>query len=210
MGATSKGVALTFLSNMDATTICNLALAKVGDLAITSLDDPTPEGRFCKLFYTPTEQEVFRLHDWNWATSFAKLSQIAPDPEFAWKYAFGLPTDFVRLLTFNAFEPAMPVNPYQIVGDQLYTDESTAVISYIRKVEDPNLFDPLFVEALVKRLGAKLARPLAGSLDIEKMLNAEYDKALAEARRVDAAQGNPRRRMLWVDSELVNSRYQGL
>jgi hypothetical protein len=195
---------------MDSTTICNLALAKIGDLSILSLDDPTPEARFAKLFYTPTKEELLRLHNWNWATSHSKLSPITPDPLYDWDYAFGLPVDFGRMLTFNSFSPAMPVTPYQIVGNQLYTDDSEAVISYIRKITDENQFDPLFVDALVYRIAAKLARPLAGSLDIEKMNNLSFEKALAEARRIDAGEGSPRRKMQWVDSDLVRSRYTGV
>ena len=195
---------------MDSTTICNLALAKIGDIAILSLDDPTPEARFSKLFYEPTTQELLRLNNWNWATSHAKLSPISPAPLYDWTYAFGLPVDFGRMLIFNSFAPTMPVTQYQIVGNQLYTDESTAVISYIQKIVDENLFDALFVEALVLRLASKLARPLAGSLDIERNLNGQFEKALAEARRIDAGEGIPRRKMLWVDSDLVQSRYSGV
>jgi hypothetical protein len=195
---------------MDATTICNLALAKIGDLALVSLDDPTPEARFCRLFYLPTTQELFRVHDWNWATGYVQLSPITPEPGYDWSYAFGLPTDYSRMLTYNSFAPADPVTPYQIVGNQLYTDDSEAVISYIKSINDENLFDPLFVNALSTRLASKLARPLAGSMDLEKALLQQFEVSLAEARRIDAGEGIPRRRFQWVDSDLVQSRYNGI
>jgi hypothetical protein len=195
---------------MDSTTICNLALAKIGDLSIMSLDDPTPEARFSNLFYIPTKNELLRLHNWNWATSHSRLSAISPDPLYDWLYAFALPVDFGRMLIFNSFSPATPMLPYQIVGNQIYTDESEAVISYIQNITDENRFDPLFVDALVYRLASKLARPLAGSLDIEKINNSYFEKALAEARRIDAGEGIPRRKMQWIDSDLVRSRYTGV
>jgi len=195
---------------MDSTTICNLALAKIGDLSILSLDDPSPEARFSKLFYQPTANEIFRLHNWNWATSHSKLSPVTPSPLYDWDYAYGLPSDFSRLLTFNSFPASAPNDTFQIVGAQLYTDVSEAVISYTRIVDDPNLFDPLFIDALVMRLSAKLARPLAGSLEIERAMNLQYEKSLAEARRIDAGQGIPRRKMLWVNSDLVNARFSGI
>lgn len=194
---------------MDSTTICNLALAKIGDLSILSLDDPTPEARFSKLFYTPTKDELLRLHNWNWATSYARLSPISPDPLYDWDYAFALPVDYGRMLTFNSFSPASPVDAYQIVGKQLYTDHAEAVISYIQNATDENSFDPLFIDALVYRLASKLARPLAGSIDIEKTNNSYFEKSLAEARRIDAGEGIPRRKMQWIDSDLVRSRYTG-
>jgi hypothetical protein len=195
---------------MDSTTICNIALAKIGDLSILSLDDPTPEARFCKLFYTPTINECFRMHDWNWATGYAKLSPIDPPPEYDWAFAYGLPVDFGRLLTFNTFSPAMPVVPYQIVGRELYTDESDAVISYIKNIVDENSFDPLFVNLVSQFLAAKLARPLAGGMDMEKLFNSQAQATLAEARRIDAGEGIPKRKMAWVDSDLVRARYSGV
>lgn len=195
---------------MDSTTICNLALAKIGDLSILSLDDLSPEARFSKLFYAPTRDELLRTNNWNWATSHSKLSPVTPSPLYDWDYAFGLPTDFNRLLTFNSFPASSANDPYQIVGQQLYTDVSEAVISYVRNVEDANQFDPLFVDALVMRLAAKLARPLSGSLEIEKSMNQQYEKSLAEARRIDSGQGIPRRKLLWVNSDLVKARYSGI
>lgn len=194
---------------MDSTTICNLALAKIGDLSIMSLDDPTPEARFSKLFYAPTCQELFRAHNWNWATSFSRLSPIATPPEIGWDCAYALPTDFGRMLIFNSFASRTPTEVYQIVGNQIYTDETYAEISYIRLINDESLFDPMFVECLALKLGSKFARPLAGSLDIEKTLLSEYNRQLNEARRIDASEGVARRKPLFIDSQLVQSRYTG-
>ncbi len=194
---------------MDATTIANLALAKIGDLSIMALDDPTPEARFCNLFYAPTAQELFRVHNWNWATSIAQLSPLSPAPEFNWSYNYALPSDFGRLLSFNQATTYDPLVPYQIMGGALMTDESSAVLTYIRKIVDENLFDAMFVELFALKLGAKLARPLAGSLDIEKVLLAEFQRTLAEARRIDAGETSDRRKPIWVDSQLVASRYSG-
>lgn len=192
---------------MDSTTVCNLALGKIGDQSITSLDDPTPEARFCKLYYDQTAAELFRVHDWNWATGLATLSQLATDPAFAWDNAFQLPADFGRILTLNAFGEGQAHQLFEIVGDQLLTDEGCAQITYIKNVVDPSLFDPLFVEVLALKIGAKLAKPLGGSMDIQARLLQEFKVALAEARRIDAQDGYPRRKPLWVDADVVRARY---
>lgn len=192
---------------MDSTAICNLALAKVGDIAILSLNDPTPEARFCNLFYDQTVNELLSLHQWNWATSFVRLSQTATPPDIAWSYSYLLPVDFGRIITFNAFSPAMPRPTYQLGIGLLYTEESVAEISYVRELTDPDSFDAMFIELLAVRIGSKLARPLAGSLDIEKTLLAEFNRQLNEARRIDASQNFLPRRMAWVESDLVNARW---
>lgn len=58
---------------MDDVTVCNLALARLGDARIVTLADATPEGQFCSLFYSPTLEEVLRSHPWSFATVQAKL-----------------------------------------------------------------------------------------------------------------------------------------
>jgi hypothetical protein len=192
---------------MDSTAICNLALAKVGDIAILSLDDPTPEARFCKLFYEQTINELLRLHQWNWATTFARLSQTTPSPDIAWQYAYLLPVDYGRIITFNAFSSAMPRPTYQLGTGVLYTDESVAEISYVREITNSDEFDPMFVELIALKVGARLARPLAGSLDIEKTLLGEFSKSLNEARRIDASDNFMPRKQAWVESDLVRARW---
>lgn len=192
---------------MDSTAICNLALAKVGDIAILSLDDPTPEARFCKLFYEQTINELLRLHQWNWATTFARLSQTTPSPDIAWQYAYLLPVDYGRIITFNAFSSAMPRPTYQLGTGVLYTDESVAEISYVREITNSDEFDPMFVELIALKIGARLARPLAGSLDIEKTLLGEFSKSLNEARRIDASDNFMPRKQAWVESDLVRARW---
>jgi len=195
---------------MDSTTICNLALAKIGDQMIMSLDDPSLESRFCKLFYSPTLAALLRTHQWNWATGMAQLAQSATPPDFDWDYAYQLPSDFARLLTFNAFKSNEPNVEFDIIGDKLMTDESTGYITYIKDIVDPNLFDPIFVEVLALSIASKLAKPLGGSMDIKQRLEQDLKQLLGEARRIDAADGYPRRKPAWINSDLVKSRYSGI
>jgi hypothetical protein len=194
---------------MDVTAICNLALAKVGDTAIVSLDDPTPEARFCSLFYQQSVDEVIRLHPWNWATTFTRLSPIDPVPDMAWSYSYMLPVDFGRMITFNAFSVAIPRPTYELANGALYTDEDVAEISYVRVVDNPQEFDPLFTDLVATKIASKLARPLAGSLDIEKTLLNEFNNQIAEARKIDAGENFMPRRMSWIESDLVQSRWSG-
>jgi len=63
------------------------------------------------------------------------------------------------------------------------------------------------VEVLALKIGAKLAKPLGGSMDIQARLLTEFKQALAEARRIDAQDGYPRRKPLWVDADVVRARY---
>lgn len=195
---------------MDSTTICNLALAKIGDQMIMSLDDPSMEARFCKLFYSPSLAALLRAHDWNFAVGMTQLSELSTQPEFDWDHQYQLPADFDRILTLNSFHSSEPFADFEIIGDKLMTDETSAWITYVKKSVDPNLFDPMFVELLSLSIASKLAKPLGGSMDIKTRLDSDFRQLLGEARRIDAQDAYPRHKPLWVNSDLVKSRYSGI
>jgi len=191
---------------MDTVTICNLALAHIGDQSILSLDDPSQEARFANLLYDPTRREVLRSHNWNFAVALVQLPMLTDAPPFDWTYAYQLPTDYFKLIQVNAFGSEQPTQNYEIQGRILLSDVEEAKISYVRDITDANYFDSVFTEVLSLRLAARLAKPLAGSMDIATRLNQEYKYMLGEARRIDGVENQLRRKPLWVNSSLVQSR----
>ena len=151
-----------------------------------------------------------RAHEWSYAKQIVTLSQSVTPPVFDWSYSYALPNDFARLIGFNNFNEDDPDVPYEIMGKNLLTDESTANIAYVRRITDPNLLDSISVELLSLRLAQKLAQPLGRSTQMEQVLVAEFEKTLEEARRIDVSTSNGvRLKPQWVNSELVNSRWNG-
>jgi hypothetical protein len=195
---------------MDSTTICNLALQKIGDQSITSLDDNTLESRSCKLHYPVVLAECLMLNTWNFATKLANLSKLTDAPLFDWNYAFQLPADFNRITKLNAFDANDRIATYEINGNTLLTDEDHASIAYICNNPDPSTFTSSFVSIFTLKLAAELAKPLAGSLDLKNQLLQQFERSVAEAGRVDANSTRPRKIEPWVNSALVNSRMSGV
>jgi hypothetical protein len=192
----------------DETTICNLALGKIGSIRIMSLDDATQPARYCKLFYAQGRDEVLRSHAWNFATQRATLSQLAAAPAFGWGYQYQLPTDCLRVLQLNAFEDRQIRPPYVVEQGKLLTDQDTANILYTARVEDANLFDPLFIKALSIKIASDIVTPLTGSRAQAAELMQEFEgmlKNLAAAQ--DAKEDRPKRKAAWVESDLVNARF---
>lgn len=192
----------------DETTICNLALGKIGSIRIMSLDDATQPARYCKLFYAQGRDEVLRCHDWNFATARATLSQLASAPAFGWAYQYQLPTDCLRVLQLNAYEHRESRPPYVVEQGKLLTDQDAANILYTSRVEDANLFDPLFIKALSIKLASDIVTPLTGSRSQAAELMQEFEgllKNLASAQ--DSKEGRPKRKPAWVESDLVNARF---
>ena len=78
----------------------------------------------------------------------------------------------------------------------------------IARVEDGSFYHPLFVHALATMLASRLAGPLTGSRNLPQELLQEYEAITGpRARLADAFEDRVRRKMPWVESDLVNARF---
>ena len=192
------------------TDIVNDALGRLGISPIMALTDATKQAQFSNRFYESTRDEVLASHPWNFATKRAVLAQLATAPEFEWLFAYQLPSDNLRLLQLNGYELGRTLDTWAIEGNKLLTDSDKAEVRYIARVTDTTLYPALFSEALSIKLAAKLCAPLTGRFDQPTALIQEYDKVTGpKARLSDVFQQRNKRRVAWVDSDLVNSRASG-
>ena len=63
-------------------------------------------------------------------------------------------------------------------------DASPLEFLYIARVEDPNAFDPLFIEAFACKLALETCEEIKQSASKKASINSDYKDAIAEARRV--------------------------
>jgi hypothetical protein len=192
------------------TTICNLALSKIGARKIIDITEESNEARACKMFYVECRDEVLRSHRWNFAIKRDTLSEPAAEPAFGWKHGFEIPTDCLRVFECNGWELSRREGNWEIEGRLIMVDEDSADIRYIRRIEDANLFDSIFVEAFATRLGAAITMPINGSGPMAAEMLKQYEGLTSsKARRIDATESRPRRRPAWQNSDLVYSRFRG-
>lgn len=191
------------------TSICNMALTRIGHDFISSLTESTKAGRLCNLHYEPTRDALLRSHPWNFAVRRAELSQIANVPTYEFGYAYALPTDFLRMVRTQS-EAEGDNFEYRIEGQLgssskvLVTDEGTMKIEYIAKITDPTAFDAAFVDVLAQRLAAEIAVPLTDNANMAANHWRIYQDKLREARNMDAQEGTPR----GIDADYwIGSRY---
>lgn len=180
--------------------ICNLALARLGDVANVSSIDP-PEGsvqaQYCAQFYPMVRDALLALHDWSFATKRASLAQLGTGwPE--WDYAYAMPADQINILgvlpsdatddysvsTGCGAAGQYVTQPFSCEADErgrlvIYTDQADAVARYTARVTDTTLFSPLFTDVLVLRLAAALAGPI---------LKGDSGRAMAQALENEARQ----------------------
>lgn len=165
------------------TQVCNLALMKLGQEAISIISDTTDKAAvMCNTIFALLRDEMLRQHPWNFAMSRAQLTASVVDaPDFEFSYFYALPDDFLRLLRLYNDRTR-----FQIEGTNILTDSDTVDILYIAQMEDPTDWDPLFREAFATRLAAEISFGLTGSATLQQSLMSDYMDKLQKAKTVDA------------------------
>lgn len=190
--------------------ICNMALARIGANRINSLTDGSVDARQCDTHYEQTRNALLRSHWWRFASARSVLSQDTVDPEFQWDNQFILPTGFMRLKAVfadNNTRSRTSTHSFAIEGQRLLTDDDAVSIRYIKKVDDPAEFDPLFVEVLVLALAIKLIMPLAQDKGLRRELQEELEPLMRRVRTIDRQETNTIRPSIsWNESRLIDDR----
>tara|TARA_R110000824_G_scaffold3170_2_gene14798 strand:- start:501 stop:1106 length:606 start_codon:yes stop_codon:yes gene_type:complete len=161
--------------------IVNNALVKVGANAILSLTEDSEAARAANLIYEQIRDAVLRDHVWNFAKKRIELAQDSDTPAFEFAFQYTLPSECLRVLRMEDLDMI-----YKIENGKLLTDENPAKILFIYRVEDVNLFDSMFVEALSARLSAELAVTLAESNSLYQNMMEMYQRKILDARSMDA------------------------
>lgn len=156
--------------------ITNMALGHLGiSKEMVDFDtDTTKEAAACRLFYAQARDECLRDFPWAWATRVEELTQDQTTPNDEWTYSYDLPSDIIRISRiFSGFRPetAYARVPFRVVSDgsaaQLHTNQADAVLEYIEKVTDVEMFPPDFVQMLSLLLASYIAPRVAGGDDFK-------------------------------------------
>jgi hypothetical protein len=138
--------------------ICNVALAHIGEQSIAGITDDNPRANALHVMYEPTLREVLAAAPWKFATKRVDIAPSLVPPGFGWRYAFNLPSDFIDLVQFNNEEVWKSVSEfYDVENGQLITDADNARIKYVYFQEDTSRYHPLFAAALSRLLAARIA-----------------------------------------------------
>ncbi len=166
--------------------IGNIALVNLGEDTIASLSDDVKAARLINRRYAPIRDAVLRAHPWNCALARAQLASGDPAPLWGPAACFQLPADCLRVLRLDDRSVAWKVEGRKILASA----PAPLNILYTRRIADPNVFDPLLVEALAARLAADLAHPITQSTTLIGVMWDLYRQKLIEARGVDGPEGS--------------------
>lgn len=180
--AGSSGTAPT----LDATAlqICNNALAMIGNITITSLDDTGKAAVLCNHFYQQVIDATLRAYKWNCATVRDTLTADETAPEFGFAYRYAVPDDCLRVLGMSEDKTR-----FKVENGYILTDDSEGMVSYIKRIDAADM-DKLLIDAASARMAATLAFPLTNSQSVAEAMWKFYLERLDEARTVDASEGS--------------------
>ncbi len=198
--------------------ICNAALVRVGAAKINSLDEASNEARICKGVLDFCKEQVLASHVWWCARSRAvlPLAGISGEdgaPRWPYKYAYGLPADFIRAVRIETGAPyGSPSAPGKMepfilerykASPVLLCDRQNAELVYVAQTLAPSELSAEFRQALVACLAMELATALTQSLSMRGRYQQEYEAAMRKAIFIDATQSSE-----WLppDSTYVNAR----
>lgn len=192
--------------------IANRALTKLGASRIISLGDDNKQSRAILSCFDDLRDDELRSHRWSFAMKRTSVAADSAAPAFGFNYAYSLPTDFLRLDMVNDEFPAVVMDNYIGVETNEYTIEGNKILAniaaplklrYIARIEDPNMWDINFREALACRIAAEICEDLTQSNQKRELAWNEYKQAVSRAVRTNAIEKPP---MMPPDDQWVISR----
>lgn len=188
--------------------VCNQALNMIGSLQFTYAAQTTVEGVKANLHYTQVRNALLRSFEWTFAKHRVSLTAHTTSPDFEWEYRYKLPDDYLRLTQDYTIDDSCYVDErFEIEGNFILSNNSPLEIKYIKKVTDPDDFDPLFTEVLILRLALRLLYPLAGtkSNTLKDSLARDLEEAERHARIVCRQESNTSGRSDWNQARRTDS-----
>ena len=148
--------------------LCSMALLKLGENPIQSLQDDSVSAKLSRTLYEPVIDALLSMHPWHFAMSELSLTKNT-DGQFL------LPSEVLRVIKSSG----------QIIGDKIYSDADNITISAIVRIL-PEKFPGYFVSLAATRLAMEFCVPLLGDQTIFRMLVALYESELQTAKFIDS------------------------
>jgi len=188
--------------------ICNLALRQLGARRITSLGDSTEEARASNDVYERLRDDLLRAHPWNFATVRTSLAALSTAPSWGYDNAFQIPVDSLRILEVSSnrggsYGGTGATSAWEIESSTIVSNLPAPLnIKYIKREEDPNVFDSKFINTLAAYIAWQLAERLTQSNTKRDLAKQTYQEQFRIAKFVDAQESTPKQLEdgSWLDS----------
>jgi hypothetical protein len=175
--------------------VCNLALLRIRQPSINSLEDDTLQSNACKIAYKQAISMLLQSYAWTFALDyFAPQNEmrLANPIEYEWFYAY--PNAILRVTALldrqkRLIPPLQGERPtYQLIlGGNIL---SHVPLSHGIGIHDVDVTScpPSFVEALHLDLAVRLSEYMGGPINDKQLLKQEAILAANEAKKLDTMQ----------------------
>lgn len=212
--------------------VCNEAISDLPAHPITDINDLTAkEARECARHLPGVVSDLVDYHDFDFVERRVALAKVTNGRSGEWAYAYAVPDSFVSpirlvrnyssntapavvvtpILYWGAFDASLPAIDYALADGVLYTNLEEAILEYSTDALEPNKWPPLFAQAVIRMLAARIYRPILG----EKGDSREWAlKQQAAQRAVDEAVADdlnrhPRARRAFVSEAAIARQAHG-
>ncbi|MGD9156924.1 MAG: hypothetical protein PVG39_00830 [Desulfobacteraceae bacterium] len=172
-----------------AVSICNLALAEIGEKPIRDLGESNERSRMCNYLYESCRNRQLSAFDWGFARRTATLQKL--DQDHARGTPYQIPSD---CLAPRSLHPQVKTKrtffiegQKIIVPDYLVVEGVDLHLVYTRKETDASFYTQDFIEVLTLDLASRLAGPIASDLKLAASKKKEMKLAQIEAYSNDAS-----------------------
>lgn len=175
--------------------IANLALQKLGEESILTLNDDLTRAIEIKLAFASVRDAELNRRRWRFSFQRVSLPALASTPDSDYDLQYQLPGDFIRLLEGGDIRTVVDMADfrgsatldYSIEGRKLLTNLSAPLaIRYIYRVTDTTLFTPAFDDAFAARLAYQTCERITGSTKKQAACLTDWRLAIGEATRAQA------------------------
>lgn len=194
----------------DKTEIYNLSLFHIGHTRrVESPTENSTERRNCEAVYNSAKRSLLTMANWSFAKTIVNLSLTGFTPK-GWAYEYHYPQGCIKALEIARDSDAQKEIPFQTAlryNDEtgaetrvIWTDEANAQLLFVRNVQSPTVFTPLFDLTLAYYMGIPLSRVMAKNTRVAGEMTQLFQFHLSEAIRAGEAeaQDKPEQDADWI------------
>lgn len=183
---------------MDTLSVCNLALAHLGQPTLSSSDlsaHVLPSSKACNLYFDPCRDDVYREFNWPFAKTkdTLVLSDVVDADSFPdWAYYYNYPSGTSNIwyvynsATVNDRDNQDYEKIYVTSLDSYFigSNLSDCYVEYTSTITDPAKWDSKFLLAFSYNLASRIAKWITGDEGLSEKMASYYYGHLSEAKRI--------------------------
>lgn len=148
--------------------LCSMALLKLGEQPLTSINADTASAQLARTLYDTTIDSLISTHPWHFASKNFEIEKNENDE-------FIIPSNVLRILRCDG----------HIIGNKIISKSQSVKILALQRVE-PEFFPSYFVSLAATKLAIEFCVPLTGNQQMLRILINLYDAEYQNAKFIDS------------------------